>query len=112
MSALYLGTGEREKGLVRAIGKNLAENPSELKVKILLDFCRGTRVVNGESSCSLLGSLLANKKVTHYVVLCGSKGNLEIWTWPGLGLFVNCLYDKKLPILGNFASTKLGAPTV
>ena len=91
MSALYLGTGEREKGLVRAIGKNLAQNPSELKVKILLDFCRGTRVVNGESSCSLLGSLLANKKVTEYEVLCGSKGNLG-----------NC------PLLGNFCLDKTG----
>ena len=64
MSALYLGTGEREKRLVRAIKDNLTENHSELKVKILLDFCRGTRVVNGESSCTVLGKLLGDKKVT------------------------------------------------
>ena len=64
MSALYLGTGEREKRLVRAISENLTENHPELKVKILLDYCRGTRVVNGESSCTVLGKLLANKKVT------------------------------------------------
>ena len=63
MSALYLGTGEREKRLIRAIGDNLAESHSDLKVKILLDYCRGTRVVNGESSCTVLGRLLADKKV-------------------------------------------------
>ena len=60
MSALYLGTGEREKRLVRAIDENLTEN---LKVKILLDYCRGTRVVDGESSCTVLGKLLADRKV-------------------------------------------------
>ena len=82
MSALYLGTGEREKGLVRAIGENLAENHSELKVKILLDFCRGTRVVNGESSCSLLGSLVANKKVTyslHSFFTCGEPDRSSLF---------------------------------
>ena len=63
MSALYLGTGEREKRLVRAIRQNLTENHPELKVKVLLDYCRGTRVVNGESSCTVLGRLLADKKV-------------------------------------------------
>ena len=63
MSALYLGTGEREKRLVRAIRDNLTENHLELKVKILLDYCRGTRVVDGESSCTVLGKLLADRKV-------------------------------------------------
>ena len=82
MSALYLGTGEREKRLVRAIKDNLTENHSELKVNILLDFCRGTRVVSGESSCTVLGKLLADKKVTqscsHVVVRTCSESAVRI----------------------------------
>ena len=80
MSALYLGTGEREKRLVRAIKDNLTENHSELKVKILLDFCRGTRIVNGESSCTVLGKLLADKKVHNAFMLFVRVLNLILAT--------------------------------
>ena len=56
MSALYLGTEEKEKRLVEAIGTSLDMHNS-LRVKILLDWCRGTRMVEGESSASILGQL-------------------------------------------------------
>ena len=56
MSALYLGTEEKEKRLVEAMGDSLERHDS-LKVKILLDWCRGTRMVEGESSASILGQL-------------------------------------------------------
>eukprot|EP00092_Neocalanus_flemingeri_P020741 GFUD01022476.1.p1 GENE.GFUD01022476.1~~GFUD01022476.1.p1 ORF type:complete len:461 (-),score=147.82 GFUD01022476.1:186-1568(-) len=56
LSALYLGTEEKEKRLVEAVGSSL-ERHGNLRVKVLLDWCRGTRVVNGESSASLLAQL-------------------------------------------------------
>eukprot|EP00092_Neocalanus_flemingeri_P027299 GFUD01029609.1.p1 GENE.GFUD01029609.1~~GFUD01029609.1.p1 ORF type:complete len:463 (+),score=141.61 GFUD01029609.1:102-1490(+) len=56
MSALYLGTEEKEKRLVEAVGESLERN-NNLRVKILLDWCRGTREVEGESSASILAQL-------------------------------------------------------
>ena len=56
MSALYLGTDQKEKKLVETIRESLARN-DKLRVKFLLDWCRGTRMVKGESSSSLLGQL-------------------------------------------------------
>jgi len=56
MSALYLGTDTKEKKLVETIRESLARN-DKLRVKFLLDWCRGTRMVKGESSSSLLCQL-------------------------------------------------------
>ena len=56
MSALYLGTGPMEKRLVEMIGESL-EKQENLRVKILLDWCRGTRLVDHESSASVLAPL-------------------------------------------------------
>ena len=56
MSALYLGTDQKEKKLVETIKDSLARN-DKLRVKFLLDWCRGTRMVKGESSSSLLCQL-------------------------------------------------------
>ena len=43
MAALYLGTGQMEKRLVERIGESLVRQ-EDLRVKILLDWCRGTRL--------------------------------------------------------------------
>ena len=56
MSALYLGTDKKEKRLVEAMGDSLQKHDN-LRVKVLLDWCRGTRMVKGESSSSLLAQL-------------------------------------------------------
>lgn len=56
MSALYLGTDKKEKRLVEAMGDSLQKHEN-LRVKVLLDWCRGTRMVKGESSSSLLAQL-------------------------------------------------------
>jgi len=53
MAALYLGTGKMEQKLVERIGKSL-EMQEDLRVKILLDWCRGTRLIDDESSASVL----------------------------------------------------------
>ena len=64
LSALYLGTGAKEKNLVRSIKQTMDSRP-DVKVKVLLDYCRGTRKsATGESSCSLLGELLKSEKNT------------------------------------------------
>ena len=57
MSALYWGTETREKKLRDAVSARLSSTPG-LRVKILLDWCRGSRMVRGESSVSLLQSLV------------------------------------------------------
>ena len=56
MSALYLGTDRKEKRLVEAVRESLINN-EKLRVKMLLDWCRGTRVVKNQSSSSLLSQL-------------------------------------------------------
>jgi len=56
MAALYLGTGKMEKNLVQRIGESL-DREQDLRVKILLDWCRGTRLVDSESSASVLAPL-------------------------------------------------------
>jgi hypothetical protein len=55
LSALYLGSGQREKQLIEDIGGALQEN-SELQVTFLLDHSRARR--GGESSIDLLTPLL------------------------------------------------------
>ena len=58
MSALYLGTGKLEKYLVERLDNKLDTNQS-LKMNILLDYMRGTRVnsKDNQSSLSLLRPL-------------------------------------------------------
>lgn len=57
LASLYLGTGHLEEQLVAAIGENLRTSRGQLKVKVLLDYTRGSR---GEhNSCHMLQPLLA-----------------------------------------------------
>ena len=57
MSALYIGTGKMEQYLVESINKKI-EFEDEIKVQILLDYMRGTRINRlGESSKTLLTPL-------------------------------------------------------
>ena len=56
MSALYWGVEARERRLRDTVATSLASRPG-LRVRILLDWCRGTRSVGGESSVSLLRPL-------------------------------------------------------
>ena len=57
MSALYWGVEERERRLRDTIAASLAARPG-LRVRVLLDWCRGTRVSrDGDSSASLLAGL-------------------------------------------------------
>ena len=55
-SALYWGVEDKEKKLRDTVASRLINNPN-LKVKVLLDWCRGTRLVGGESSVTLLSQL-------------------------------------------------------
>ena len=56
LSALYWGVEEREEKLRDAVAASLTSRPG-LRVKILLDWCRGTRLVGGQSSVTLLSPL-------------------------------------------------------
>jgi len=56
LSALYLGVGPKEVELVSRLQGNLAANP-QLRVNFLLDCCRGSRMVAGSSSCTLVSRL-------------------------------------------------------
>ena len=57
MSALYWGIEERERRLRDTVAERLSSSSGGLRVKILLDWCRGTRMVKNESSASLLRPL-------------------------------------------------------
>lgn len=57
LSSLYLGTGELEKGLVEALDARLRENP-KLQVQIVLDFSRGQRGGQDNSSVAVMKQLL------------------------------------------------------
>ncbi|XP_049855957.1 CDP-diacylglycerol--glycerol-3-phosphate 3-phosphatidyltransferase, mitochondrial-like isoform X1 [Schistocerca gregaria] len=61
LASLYLGTGTLEKELVSAIAKNLEASSGNLKVKVLLDFSRGSRG-NFNSRHMLLPLLEKHKK--------------------------------------------------
>ena len=61
LSALYLGTGNLEKKLVGTL-KDRLKNQKILRVKVLLDWCRGTRLSNGESSATVLADLVNEGK--------------------------------------------------
>ena len=57
MSALYLGTGNLEKYLVEKLTKCTRQN-EDLRVTLLLDYMRGTRLSKGgESSLTVLKAL-------------------------------------------------------
>jgi len=58
LSALYLGTGDKEQQIVKALSENVSSPESNLRIRILLDHCRGTRDSGGSSSASLLAPLL------------------------------------------------------
>ena len=63
LAALYLGTGEKEKTLIENVRKSLDANDRAVKVRFLLDYCRGTRDVKGESSCTMLLPLIQQYQV-------------------------------------------------
>ena len=58
MSALYIGTGKLEKYLVSKLNKKMKSDP-DLKLTVLLDYMRGTRLhpKTAESSLTLLKPL-------------------------------------------------------
>jgi len=57
MSALYLGTGKLERYLVEKLSRRTQENP-DLRITVLMDYMRGTRLSRGgESSHTLLKQL-------------------------------------------------------
>lgn len=58
ISSLYLGTGKLEREFVAAIAQKLRANP-EVRVKIVLDYSRGQRGGQENSSVSMLKPLLA-----------------------------------------------------
>lgn len=61
LSTLYLGTGRKEQQLIKALSENVSSPESSLRIRILLDHCRGTRDSGGESSASLLAPLLSSE---------------------------------------------------
>ena len=63
-AALYLGTGSKEQALVESVQKSLEKTNGSVKVRFLLDYCRGTRNVEGQSSCTKLLPLVEKYKVS------------------------------------------------
>lgn len=64
LSALYLGSGTKEKAIVQEICQNLAREESHMSVKLLLDAHRATRKTqNGISSVTALDKLLSYENV-------------------------------------------------
>lgn len=61
LASLYLGTGEKEQRLLNSIEESL--QTSDVRVKVLLDFSRGNRLVKGSSSCTMLKPLLQKYQV-------------------------------------------------
>ncbi len=59
LASLYLGTGRLEKGLVSCLHGALNNWDIEgLRMRILLDYCRGTKGGAENSSCTMLNGLL------------------------------------------------------
>ena len=63
LASLYLGTGPKETHLTKCIEDNLSRH-EDLKVKILLDYCRGNRLVNGKSSSTMLKHIVQRHPVS------------------------------------------------
>jgi len=57
MSSLYLGIGKMEEYIVEELLQALKRNP-DLKVTILLDYSRGTRLEKGKDSLMMVERLL------------------------------------------------------
>ena len=68
-AALYLGTGSKEQALVESVQKSLEKTNGGVKVRFLLDYCRGTRDVKGQSSCTKLLPLVEKYKVSKWLTL-------------------------------------------
>lgn len=75
VSALYLGTGKQEKEMVEALRQNLVSRAG-LRVKVLLDWCRGSRLVAGESSKTMLAPLKQGE--------LGDRCNVSLYHTPHL----------------------------
>ncbi|KAJ9600809.1 hypothetical protein L9F63_001021 [Diploptera punctata] len=58
LASLYIGTGHLEEQLISAIGENLKTSNGQLKVKVLLDYTRGSR---GENNSRTMLLPLVNK---------------------------------------------------
>ena len=67
LASLYLGTGEKERRLLDCVEEGL-QNSSDLRVKMLMDFSRGNRLVKGASSCTMLKPLLTKYPVSHQCI--------------------------------------------
>ena len=80
MSALYLGTGKLEQYLVERLDNTLQTN-QHIKVNILLDYMRGTRVSHKDGSSSL--NLLKGLKEKH-IMRPGLR--LGFWHHPDTGM--------------------------
>jgi CDP-diacylglycerol---glycerol-3-phosphate 3-phosphatidyltransferase len=70
MSALYLGTGKLEQYLLERLDNKLQTNKT-LKMNLLMDYMRGTRVSGGESTLGML-KILKEKHIMR---------NLRIGFW-------------------------------
>ena len=76
LSALYIGTGAREQALVQELCDNLKQN-AKLNVNITLDANRAERVdQQGNSSVSILQSVLAYDSVSFNLVNTNSSTNI------------------------------------
>ena len=68
MAALYLGTGDKAQSLVDSVRKSLKSSQGRTRTTFLLDYCRGNRMVQEKSSCSMLLPLLRDFQVLmHYL---------------------------------------------
>ena len=63
MAALYLGTGDKAQSLVDSVRKSLKASQGRTRTTFLLDYCRGNRMVQEKSSCSMLLPLLRDFQV-------------------------------------------------
>eukprot|EP00347_Sterkiella_histriomuscorum_P003103 403365574 len=82
MSALYMGTGNLEKYLVERLDKKLETSPN-LKMNILMDYMRGTRIVSKDNSSSF--ELMRGLKEKH--VHRGDKLRIGFWHHPDTGFW-------------------------
>lgn len=79
VAALYLGTGDKADTFVKAMEKSLGQNKGQMKVNVLLDYCRGNRNVNGKSSCSMLQHLVNDYEDSCRVSLFHTPDLRGIW---------------------------------
>ena len=77
LASLYLGTGEKEQRLLNSIEESL-QNSSDVRVKFLLDYSRGNRLVKGASSCTMLKPLLQKHQVVGVTIVNNLQTTLYI----------------------------------